>query len=77
MEKNSPSRQFYATLQNIQDSPSRGIGRLSRDEIDVVSKLQKKEDASMRAFIQGMEINEPFAGANGPDGTHCIPRRPT
>ena len=32
-------RQFYATLQDIQDSPCRGMGLLSREEIDAVAKL--------------------------------------
>ncbi len=70
-------RQFYATLQDIQDSPFRGMGLLSREEVDAVSKLQKKKDASVRAHIQGGTSNEPSAGANAPDGGPEVPRRPT
>ena len=47
-------RQFYIILQYIQDSPFRGMGLLSREEIDAISKLQKKEDTSVTADIQGL-----------------------
>jgi hypothetical protein len=70
-------RQFYAALQDIQDSPFRGMGLLSREEIDAVAKLQKKKDASVRAHIQGRESDESSAGADGLDGSPDGPRRPT
>jgi hypothetical protein len=59
-------RQFYTTLQDIQDSPFRGMGLLSREEIDAVSKLQKKEDASITANIQGGESDELFRHVGRP-----------
>jgi hypothetical protein len=71
------ARQFYAALQDIQDSPFRGMGLLSPEEIDAVAKLQKKKDASARAHIQGRERNESSAGADGLDGSPDGPRRPT
>ncbi len=70
-------RQFYATLQDIQDSPFRGMGLLNREEVDAVSKLQQKEDASARARIQGWEITESSAGSHGSDGSPDVARHPT
>jgi hypothetical protein len=82
MEENSNmvaqrGRQFYATLQDIQDSPLRGMGLLSREEIDAVAKLQKKKDASVRAQIQSRESNKSSAGADRLDGSTDGPRRRT
>jgi hypothetical protein len=47
MEENSNmvaqrGRQFYATMQDIQDSPLRGMGLLSREEIDAVAKSRRR-----------------------------------
>jgi hypothetical protein len=67
-------RQFYTTLQDIQDSPFRGMGLLSREEIDAVSKLQKKEDDSVTANIQGRESNVSSAHTSGLDGSPSVPR---
>ena len=63
-------------VQDIQDSPFRDLGLLSRKEIDAVSKLQQKEDASARARIQGRESTESSAGANGHDGSIAVLWRP-
>ncbi|KAH6959603.1 hypothetical protein BKA56DRAFT_501346 [Ilyonectria sp. MPI-CAGE-AT-0026] len=63
-------------LQDIQDSPFRGTGLLSREEIDVILKLQKKEDTSVTANIQGRESNASYAHADGPYGRPDVPRRP-
>ncbi|EAQ86138.1 predicted protein [Chaetomium globosum CBS 148.51] len=46
-------RHFYTMLQDLQDSPFRGMGLPSREEIDAVLKVQKKEDSSVTAKIQG------------------------
>ena len=62
-------RQFYATLQDIQDSPFRSIGLLGQEEIDAISKFQRKEDASVRANIQGRENSESSAHAEVPNGS--------
>jgi len=71
-------RQFYTMLQDVQDSPFRGTGLLSREEIDAIAKLQKKEDASVIENIQGGESHEPAAYADGdtPVGGPDIPRWP-
>ncbi|KAL6406058.1 hypothetical protein AUP68_10619 [Ilyonectria robusta] len=69
-------RQFYTMLQDIQDSPFRGTGLLSREEIDAILKLQKKEDTSVTANIQGRESNASFAHADGPYGRPDVPRQP-
>ena len=50
-------RQFYTMLQDVQSSPFRGIGLLSREEIDAISKVQKKENASVTANIHGKDSN--------------------
>ena len=63
-------------VQDIQNSPFRDLGLLSLKEIDAVSKLQQKEDASARARIQGRESTESSAGANGHDGSVAVQRRP-
>lgn len=42
---------FYTMLQDLQDSPFRGMGLPSREEIDAVLKVQKKEDSSVTAKI--------------------------
>jgi hypothetical protein len=70
-------RQFYVTLQDVQDSPFRGMCLLGREEIDAISKLQKKEDASVRAHIQGGASDEPSAGANARGAGPDVPGRPT
>ena len=70
------SRQFYTMLQDIQDSPFRGVGLPSREEIDAISKLQKKEDNSIKANIQGGETNLSSARGGGPDGSPDALRRP-
>jgi len=69
-------RQFYTTLQDVEDSPLRSMGLLSREEIDAISKLQKKEDASATANIQGMENNVSSAHGDGPNGSLDVPHRP-
>ncbi|KAF6528270.1 hypothetical protein HZS61_008572 [Fusarium oxysporum f. sp. conglutinans] len=69
-------RQFYTMLQDIQDAPFRGTGLLSREEIDAILKLQKKEDASVTANIQGRESNASSAHADGPHRRPDVPRRP-
>ena len=52
-------RQFYETLQDIGNSPLRRTGLLGKEEINAISKLQKKKDTSVRANIQGREDGEP------------------
>jgi hypothetical protein len=69
-------RQFYTTLQDIQDSPFRGMGLLSKEEIDAVLKLQKKEDTSVTANIQGKESNVSSTDGDGPSRSRDIPRQP-
>ncbi|KNB04282.1 hypothetical protein FOXG_22453 [Fusarium oxysporum f. sp. lycopersici 4287] len=69
-------RQFYTMLQDIQDAPFRGTGLLSREEIDAILKLQKKEDTSVTANIQGRESNASSAHADGPHRRPDVPRRP-
>ncbi len=49
------NQQFYTMLQDAQDTPLRGLGLLSSDEINAISKIQKKEDANITASIQGKE----------------------
>jgi hypothetical protein len=47
-------RHFYSTVEDIENSSSHGMGGvLSREEIDAISKFQKKEDADITANIQG------------------------
>lgn len=46
-------RHFYTMLQDLQDSPFRSTGLPSREEIDAIWKVQKKEDSSVTAKIQG------------------------
>lgn len=60
-------RQFYTMLQDVQDSPFRGMGLLSREEIDAISKVQKKEDASVKANIHGEVSNALSMHVSGPD----------
>ena len=67
-------RQFYATLQDIQNSPLRTIGLLGKEEIDAISKFQKKEDASVRANIQGREDGESSTHAGERDGGPNVSR---
>jgi hypothetical protein len=50
-------RYFYTMLQDLQDSPFRGIGLPSREEIDAILKVQKKQDSSVTASIQGRQTN--------------------
>jgi hypothetical protein len=65
-------RHFYTMLQDLQDSPFRGMGLPSREEIDAVLKVQKKEDSSVTAKIQGRLTNPSSAHDGGPQGS---PRR--
>ncbi|KAK4233381.1 hypothetical protein C8A03DRAFT_38916 [Achaetomium macrosporum] len=58
-------RHFYTMLQHLQDSPFRGVGLPSREEIDAVLKVQEKEDSIVTANPRGDE--EP-ADAIGPGG---------
>jgi hypothetical protein len=44
-------------LQDLQDSPFRSTGLPSREEIDAIWKVQKKEDSSVTAKIQGRQTN--------------------
>jgi hypothetical protein len=60
-------------LQDLQDSPFRGMGLPSREEIDAILKVQKKEDSTVTAKIQGMQTNPSSAHADEPGGS---PRRP-
>ena len=60
-------RQFCMMLQDTQDSPLRGLGLLSNDEISVISKIQKKEDANITADIQGKEGDRPSPCPSGFD----------
>ena len=46
-------RRFYTALQETEDGPLRGLGLLSREEVDGVTKLQRKEDAVITAGLQG------------------------
>jgi hypothetical protein len=69
-------RHFYTTLQDMQDSPFRGMGLLSQEEIQAISTLQKKEDASIRAHILGGESNAPSGHAGQANGSIDVPRRP-
>lgn len=63
------ARQFYTMLQDVKDSPFRGIGLLSREEIDAILKVQKKEDASITANIHGKDNNTLSMHVSGPDGS--------
>src|SRR3954454_14775079 len=65
-------RQFYTMLQYIQDSPFQGMGLLRQEEIDAISKLQKKKDASVTANFQGRECNRSFLYAEAPKGSPDI-----
>ena len=60
-------------LQDLQSSPFRGIGLPSREEIDAVLKVQKKEDSSVTAKIQGKQTNPSSAHSGEP---HASPRWP-
>jgi hypothetical protein len=62
-------RQFYIMLQDVQGSPFRGIGLLSREEINTISKVQKKEDASVTANIHGKDNNGLSTHIIKPDGS--------
>jgi hypothetical protein len=53
-------------LQDLQDSPFRGIGLPSREEIDAILKVQKKQDRSVTASIQGRLTNQSSAHDDGP-----------
>jgi hypothetical protein len=66
-------RHFYTMLQDLQDSPFRGMGLPSREEIDAILKVQKKEDSTVTAKIQGRQTNPSSAHADEPGGS---PRRP-
>jgi hypothetical protein len=66
-------RHFYAMLQDLQDSPFRGMGLPSREEIDAILKVQKKQDSTVTAKIQGRQTNPCSAHADDPRGS---PRRP-
>lgn len=55
-------RQFYATLQDIQDSPFRGMGLLSREEVDAVSKLQKKKRCQRKGAYPGRDKQRAICG---------------
>jgi hypothetical protein len=50
------------------------MGLLSREEIDAVSKFQKKEDDSVTANIRGEQSNVSSAHTSGPDGSPNVPR---
>jgi hypothetical protein len=65
-------RHFYTMLQDLQDSPFRGMGLPSREEIDGILKVQKKEDSTVTAHIQGRQTNPSSAHGDGPRGS---PRR--
>jgi len=52
------------------------VGLPSREEIDAISKSQKKEDDSVTANIQGRETNLSSAHGGGPDGNPDAPRWP-
>ncbi|EAQ84297.1 predicted protein [Chaetomium globosum CBS 148.51] len=56
-------------LQDLQDSPFRGMGLPSREEIDAVLKVQKKDDSSVTAKIQGKQSNPSSAHAGEPHGS--------
>jgi hypothetical protein len=60
-------------LQDLQDSALRGMGLPSREEIDAILKVQKKEDSAVTAKIQGTQTNLSSARADDPRGS---PRRP-
>jgi hypothetical protein len=64
---------FYTMLQDLQDSPFRGMGLPSREEIDAILKVQKKEDSTVKARIRGRHTNPSSAYDDGPPGS---PRRP-
>ncbi|EAQ91377.1 hypothetical protein CHGG_03312 [Chaetomium globosum CBS 148.51] len=66
-------RHFYTMLQDLQDSPFRGMGLPSREEIDAVLKVQKKEDSSVTAKIQGRQTNLSSAHAGEPHGSPRLP----
>ncbi|EAQ84295.1 predicted protein [Chaetomium globosum CBS 148.51] len=66
-------RHFYTMLQDLQDSPFRGMGLPSREEIDAVLKVQKKEDSSVTAKIQGRQTNPSSAHAGEPHGSPRLP----
>jgi hypothetical protein len=59
-------RHFYTMLQDLQDSPFRGTGLPSREEIDAVLKVQKKEDRTVMASIQGRLANASSANNDRP-----------
>ncbi|EAQ89249.1 hypothetical protein CHGG_05868 [Chaetomium globosum CBS 148.51] len=62
-------RHFYTMLQDLRDSPFRGMGLPSREEIDAVLKVQKKEDSSVAAKIQGKQTNPSSAHSGEPHGS--------
>jgi len=64
-------RHFYTMLQDLQDSPFRGMGLPSRQEVDAILKVQKKEDSNVTATIQGRQTNVSSAHA---DGLHRRPQ---
>jgi hypothetical protein len=66
-------RHFYTVLQDLQDSSFRGTGLPSREEIDAILKVQKKEDSCVTAKIQGRQTNPSSAHADEPRES---PRRP-
>jgi hypothetical protein len=53
-------------LQDLQESPFRGVGLPSREEIDAILKVQKKEDSTVTARIQGRLSNPSSAHNDGP-----------
>ncbi|KAK3350299.1 hypothetical protein B0T25DRAFT_592226 [Lasiosphaeria hispida] len=61
---------------DIQDSPFQGIGLPSHKEIDVILKLQKKEDNNIMANIQDRETNLSSTPNGRPDRSTDILRRP-
>ncbi|EAQ84157.1 predicted protein [Chaetomium globosum CBS 148.51] len=66
-------RYFYTMLQDLQDSPFRGMGLPSREEIDAVLKVQKKEDSNVTAKIQGRQTNPSSAHVGEPHGSPRLP----
>ncbi|EAQ91968.1 predicted protein [Chaetomium globosum CBS 148.51] len=59
---------------DLQDSPFRGMGLPSREEIDAVLKVQKKEDSSVTAKIQGRQTNPSFCACRrATRGAHGCP----
>lgn len=69
-------RQFYSTDEDVQTSPFQGMGHLSEEDIDVISKIQKREDANITANIQGKGNNVSVRAGRLHTGLHVSQQSP-